>query len=240
MCGRFTLRTPLSVLAEQFLFDLGPHKPADFAPRYNIAPTQAVPVVPTSLNSDKRKLAMMHWGLVPIWAKDLKSAAKMINARCETAAEKPAFRTAFSRRRCLILADGFYEWKQDGPRKIPHLFELPGSQPFAFAGLWESWRGPDQSAQTALESCTILTTAANEVCSELHDRMPVIVEPADYETWLNPDVTDTSRISEIIHSAQTCQELTLHPVGDPAKLNRELKEPAAAKSDTPLFDSLAN
>src|SRR5205823_9183454 len=117
MCGRFTLRTPLAVLAQQFLFDLGPHKPADFAPRYNVAPTQAVAAVRTSPESEQRELALLHWGLVPSWAKDLKSAAKMINARCETAAEKPAFRTAFSRRRCLILADGFYEWKKEGKRK---------------------------------------------------------------------------------------------------------------------------
>jgi putative SOS response-associated peptidase YedK len=188
----------------------------------------------------KRQLAMLHWGLVPSWAKDSKSAAKMFNARCETAAEKPSFREAFSRRRCLILADGFYEWKKEGPHKVPHLFELPGSQPFAFAGLWESWRGPDRSSPTSLESCTILTTTANEICSELHERMPVIVEPSDYAPWLDPSLTDSSRIAEIIHSTDACQELTLHPVGDPAKLDRELKEAAAAKSDTPLFDSLAN
>jgi putative SOS response-associated peptidase YedK len=184
---------------------------------------------------------MLHWGLVPSWAKDLKSAAKMINARCETAAEKPAFRTAFSRRRCLILADGFYEWKKEGNRKIPHLFELPGSQPFAFAGLWESWRGLDRSSETPIETCTILTTAANAICSALHDRMPVIIEPADYETWLNPEITDAGPISRIIHSTDVCQELTLRPVGDPAKLDRELKEAAASTaSETPLFDSLAN
>jgi len=237
MCGRFTLRTPLSVLAQQFLFDLGPHKPADFAPRHNIAPTQLVAVVRNFADFQKRELGMLHWGLVPSWSKDLKSAAKMINARCETAAEKPAFRSAFTRRRCLILADGFYEWKKDGKLKIAHLFELPGSQPFAFAGLWESWRGPNRSSPAPIESCTILTTAANEICSELHDRMPVIVDPTDYEAWLDPEVTDSNRICEIIHSAQTCEELTLHPVGDPAKLDRELKA-ATAKSNTPLFDSL--
>src|SRR5947208_1070992 len=121
MCGRFTLRTPLSVLAQQFLFDLAPHQPADFAPRHNIAPTQAVAAVRMSPQSANRELAMLHWGLVPGWAKHIKSAATMINARCETAAEKPAFRSAFARRRCLILADGFYEWKKEGKRKIPHL-----------------------------------------------------------------------------------------------------------------------
>jgi putative SOS response-associated peptidase YedK len=241
MCGRFTLRTPLSVLAQQFLFDLEPHQPTEFAPRHNIAPTQTVAVVRKSRNLAKREFAMLHWGLVPSWAKDLKSAAKMINARCETAAEKPAFRTAFSRRRCLILADGFYEWKKEGNRKIPHLFELPGSQPFAFAGLWESWRGLDRSSETPIETCTILTTAANAICSALHDRMPVIIEPADYETWLNPEITDAGPISRIIHSTDVCQELTLRPVGDPAKLDRELKEAAASTaSETPLFDSLAN
>ncbi len=240
MCGRFTLRTPLTVLAEQFLFDLGPLKPADFAPRFNIAPTQAVAVVRNSLDSDRRELAMLHWGLIPSWAKDVKSAAKMINARCETAAEKPAFRTAFVRRRCLILADGFYEWKKDGKRKIPHLFELPGSQPFAFAGLWESWRGPGRSLPAALESCTILTTNANEICSELHERMPVIVEPADYPAWLSPEVTDSGRIAEIIRSTQVCENLTLRSVDDPAKLDRGGKATLPVPSETPLFDSLAN
>jgi len=239
MCGRFTLRTPLSVLAQQFLFDLSPHQLAEFSPRLNIAPTQSVAVVRNSPNSEKRELAMLHWGLIPGWAKDLKSSAKMINARCETAAEKPAFRTAFSRRRCLILADGFYEWKKEGQRKIPHLLELPGNQPFAFAGLWESWLGPDRSSPTPLESCTILTTAANEVCSELHDRMPVIVDPAHYETWLNPEVTDIGRISDIVHATKICDDLTLHPVSDPAKFDRDLRA-AAAQSETPLFDSLAD
>lgn len=240
MCGRFTLRTPLTVLAQRFLFELGQDKLADLAPRYNIAPTQEVPVVRQSAESGQRQLAMLYWGLVPSWAKDIKAAAKMINARCETAAEKPAFRMAFGRRRCLILADGFYEWKKEGKRRIPHLFELPGSQPFAFAGLWESWRGPDRSSVTSLESCTILTTTANEVCSPLHDRMPVIVDPADYEIWLDPKVTDANRISEIIQSSQVCQELKPHPVGDPSKLGREQEVRKFAPSETPLFDSLVN
>jgi putative SOS response-associated peptidase YedK len=240
MCGRFTLRTPLTVLAQQFLFDLGPHKLTDFAPRHNISPTQSVAVVRKSSNSASRELAMLHWGLIPSWAKDPKSAAKMINARSETAAEKPAFRTAFVRRRCLILADGFYEWEKDGKRKIPHLFALPHSQPFAFAGLWESWRGPDRSSAEPLESCTILTTAANEVCGPLHDRMPVIVDPADYEAWLSPTMTDPMRIAEIIESPQICSELTVRPVGDPSRLDREPVGSSPSKSETPLFDSPAN
>ena len=240
MCGRFTLRTPLTVLSEQFLFDLGPHKLADFAPRYNIAPTQPVPVVRHAPSSGAMELAMLHWGLVPSWAKDPKIAAKLINARCETAAEKSSFKTAFARRRCLILADGFYEWKMDGKRKIPHLFELPASRPFAFAGLWETWRGPDRSSPTPLESCTILTTAANSICSALHDRMPVIVDPADYKTWLDEEMTDCNRVSEIIRRGRLSDELTVQPVDDPAKRDRPLSESRPARSDTPLFDALLN
>jgi len=221
------------------MFELAPHQVADFAPRYNIAPTQDVPVIRQSAASGKRELSVLHWGLIPACAKDVKSAARMINARCETAAEKPAFRTAFTRRRCLILADGFYEWKKEGKRKVPHLFELPGSQPFAFAGLWDSWHGPDRASPTPLQSCTILTTTANEVCSPLHDRMPVIVDPTDYDDWLNAHQADADRVTDVIQSAKTCAQLTVRPVADPSKLDCGDRDTWAG-SDTPLFDSLAN
>jgi putative SOS response-associated peptidase YedK len=186
MCGRFTLRAPLTVLSQQFLFDLGPAAEiAAVRPRYNVAPTQTIAAIRQLESGGKRKLAWLHWGLIPSWAKDAKMAASMINARGETVAEKPAFRTAFARRRCLILADGFFEWKKVGKQKQPFYFRLQGEQPFAFAGLWESWRGPAGSEGTPLESCTIVTTTANELCRPLHDRMPVILESCDYDRWLD-------------------------------------------------------
>jgi len=187
MCGRFTLRTPLTVLSQQFLFELGPAtEMAAVRPRYNIAPTQTIATVRRHDAGSPRTLAWMHWGLIPSWAKDAKMAASMINARGETVAEKPAFRTAFARRRCLILSDGFFEWKKVGKQKQPYYFRMHDQQPFAFAGLWESWRGPSGSAGPPLESCTIITTTANELCRPLHDRMPVILEACDYDRWLDP------------------------------------------------------
>ena len=187
MCGRFTLRTPLSVLSQQFLFDLGPVA-AEIAvrPRYNVAPTQTIAAVRREEGSAKRTLAWLYWGLIPSWAKDAKMSASMINARSETAAEKPAFRSAFARRRCLILTDGFFEWKKVGKEKQPYLYRMRDERPFAFAGLWECWRGPAGSEGPPLESGTILTTTANELCRELHERMPVILEESDYERWLDP------------------------------------------------------
>jgi putative SOS response-associated peptidase YedK len=212
MCGRFTLRTPLTVLAQQFLFELGP-LPADIrvVPRFNVAPTQTVATVRRQAAGQKRELAFMHWGLVPGWAKDPKIASTMINARGETVAEKPAFRAAFARRRCLILADGFYEWKKEGKQKLPHYFQTRDERPFALAGLWECWRGP-RPAEGAiatenppLESCTIVTTTANELCSPFHDRMPVILDPADYDLWLDPAVNDAERIKALLAPYPACE-----------------------------------
>jgi len=187
MCGRFTLRTPLTVLSQQFLFDLGPAaEVADVRPRYNIAPTQTIAAVRRTGSASPRTLAWLHWGLIPSWAKDAKMAASMINARSETAAEKPAFRSAFARRRCLVLCDGFFEWKKVGREKQPYYYRMQDERPFALAGLWESWRGPAGSEGPPLESATILTSTANELCCELHDRMPVILEACDYDSWLDP------------------------------------------------------
>ena len=133
MCGRFNLRTPMTVLAKQFLFELGPLADEAFRPRYNIAPTQSIPVV--RLTDGKRQLAMLHWGLIPPWAKDRKIAYSTINARADTVATKPAFRAAFKKRRCLVLADGYYEWERSGKVKLPWLYEIDGGKAFAFAGL---------------------------------------------------------------------------------------------------------
>lgn len=167
MCGRFTLRVPAAELVEIFRLLRRP----DVQPRYNIAPTQPVAVV---RRIDRgRELSMLRWGLVPSWAKDPKIGARMINARAETVATKPAFRTALRRRRCLVPADGFYEWaKSAGGTKQPHYITRRDGRPFAFAGLWESWDGPDGSS---IESCTIVTTEANDLVGRIHDRMPVIL-----------------------------------------------------------------
>ena len=182
MCGRFTLRAPASVVAEQFaLFDV-----AEFRPRFNIAPSQPVAVVRHVGDGPgpQRGLAWLRWGLIPSWASDPAIGNRLINARAETAAEKPAFRAALRRRRCLVAADGFYEWQRSGAGKQPYFFRMRDDRPFALAGLWESWEGPDG----AIESCTILTTEANAVVRPIHDRMPVILAPADCAPWLDPAV----------------------------------------------------
>jgi putative SOS response-associated peptidase YedK len=178
MCGRFTLTTPMPVLAELFLFP----EAATPEPRYNIAPTQAVATVRALAGIDKRELAFLRWGLVPSWADDLAIGNRLINARSETVAAKPSFRSAFKCRRCLVLADGFYEWQKLGTRKQPFYFRLRDGKPFAFAGLWERW----EKAGAPVESCTILTTEANDVLRPVHERMPVILGPKDYDLWLDP------------------------------------------------------
>jgi putative SOS response-associated peptidase YedK len=215
VCGRFTLRTPLTVLSQQFLFELGDLPLNNLAPRLNICPTQAVAVVRQAADSKNRELSLLHWGLIPSWAKDRKIAASLINARSETVAEKPAFRTALARRRCLVLADGFYEWKKDGKQKIPHCFELPERRPFAFAGLWERWRGCEGDNSLPVESCTIITTAANDVCSPLHERMPVILDLADYNVWLDPAITEPKRLLPLLNQLRSpCDDLTCAEVTD--------------------------
>ena len=187
------MRAPASVIAEQFsLFEVPLLKP-----RFNIAPTQPVPVVRMTPQqaAPQREFVLLHWGLVPSWAKDSTIGNRMINARVETAADKPAFRTALRRRRCLIVADGFYEWQKAGKRRQPMFIHLRDDRPLAFAGLWESWEGADHSA---LESCTILTTAANDLVRPIHDRMPVIVAPADYARWLDPAVQSPEPILPLL------------------------------------------
>lgn len=178
MCGRFTLTVSPDQL--QAAFDLSEPPPAEFGPRYNIAPTQPVAVV---TNQTPRKLEFFKWGLIPAWAKDPKIGNALINARGETVAEKPAFRAAFKRRRCLILADGFYEWKKEGKTKTPMYIQLKDGAPFALAGLWEVWHAADGSN---VPTCTIITTTPNKLMESIHDRMPVILPPKAYATWLTP------------------------------------------------------
>jgi putative SOS response-associated peptidase YedK len=216
MCGRFTLRTPLTVLSQQFLFELGT-LPADvraIKPRFNIAPTQEIAAIRQPAAGSPRELALFHWGLIPSWAKDMKMAASMINARSETIAEKPAFRTALAKRRCLILSDGFYEWKKEGKQKLPYYFQLADARPFAFAGLWERWRGAPGAGgggEPPVESATIITTTANELCQPYHERMPVILDPSDYDLWLNPEVNDSHEVVPLLTPLAAC-EMQSRPV----------------------------
>jgi len=179
MCGRFTLT--LDPVELRQAFDLGEF-PEEWIPRYNIAPTQPVAVV---ADATTRKVEFMRWGLVPSWAKDIAIGSKLINARSETIAEKPSFRSAFAKRRCLIMADGFYEWQKTGPKSpsIPYYIHMEDSAPFMFAGLWEFWRSPEGDGLT---TCTIITTAANARVAPIHDRMPVIFTPQTAWDWLNP------------------------------------------------------
>jgi putative SOS response-associated peptidase YedK len=187
MCGRFTLAADPEDLMETLPgFEL----PEELPPRYNIAPSQPVAVV---ANNGQNKVEFFRWGLIPSWAKDARIGDRMINARAETLAEKPSFRVPYRRRRCLVLADGFYEWRKDntlslskgaGRRaKTPMYLQLESGEPFAFAGLWEAWRAPDD--QTIL-SCTIITTTPNDLVAEIHNRMPVILAPEAYDLWLDP------------------------------------------------------
>jgi putative SOS response-associated peptidase YedK len=203
----------MTVLVEQF--QLGLHAARQLAlyePRYNIAPTQEVLAVRVDATSGQREAAMLRWGLIPSWSKEPQGGAPMINARGESIAEKPSFRTAVRRRRCLIPADGFYEWQKAGAssaNKQPFYIHYCDNRPFAFAGLWESWSAKlsavvDAMAQDTagaplhIESCTIVTTSATKAIAEIHDRMPVILEPNDYALWLDPQVQDAAAVQHLV------------------------------------------
>lgn len=205
MCGRFTIRTPLAALAARFLVDdlgvgLGPGDDAGpeaagagLRPRWNVAPTQPVPVLrsgpaPGADGPARRRLDLLRWGLVPSWARDPGDravGARLINARGETAHARPAFRDAFARRRCAVLADGFYEWRRDGRRREPFHFRRPDGAPVAFAGLWARWRPPGADGPP-LETCAVVTTHANAVVADVHDRMPVLLDDDGLARWLDP------------------------------------------------------
>ncbi|MBI9049250.1 MAG: SOS response-associated peptidase [Anaerolineaceae bacterium] len=180
MCGRFTLTLEISAL--QMAFDLGAQS-VDWKPNYNIVPSSKIPVV---TNQNPTQVELLHWGLVPSWAKDASISAKLINARSETAHDKPSFRTPFRSKRCLIFADGFYEWKRGvykGSKKVPYYFRRQDKSPFVFAGLWDYWPG-NENAQ-ALSSCTILTCSPNNIVAPIHDRMPVIFNWNQGKEWLS-------------------------------------------------------
>jgi putative SOS response-associated peptidase YedK len=192
MCGRYRLSRRKQLVEEYFDSVSGEE---DWSPRYNIAPTQLVPVIRQNPKEPIRELSLIRWGLVPSWAKDSSLATKMINARSETASTKPAFRDALRFRRCLIPADGFYEWSRTGKAKQPYCFEVNGGELFAFAGLWDRWKDP---SGTAVQTCSILTTTPNAVSSAVHDRMPVILDPDTYDLWLHSGMMDASAASELL------------------------------------------
>ncbi|HEY1378587.1 MAG TPA: SOS response-associated peptidase [Gemmataceae bacterium] len=197
MCARITYRLNQSLqeMAELMLGDDGPDGWLP-TPGYNICPTQMVAAVRVTADAGRRELVPLKWGLIPSWSKDPKIASSCINARAETVATKPAFRSAFKRRRCLLLADGYYEWTGKPGKKQPWHFRFPDDRVFAFAGLWECWNPPEREA---VETCTIVTTAANELAATYHDRMPVILDPGDYARWLDP-AAPTDRLLPLLES----------------------------------------
>lgn len=203
MCARFSLVAPPEVVAE--IFDL--EDVLDFPPRYNVAPTQAVPVVRADPERGRR-LDLLRWGLVPWWARDLKIGARMINARSETAAEKPAFRDAVRMRRCIVPVDGFYEWQKLASGKQPMRIRRRDRRPFAFAGLWERWRKGDAEP---VESFTVLTTEPNDLLRPIHDRMPVILAPEDFDRWLDPALRSPDAVSGLLAPCED-DELEAYPV----------------------------
>lgn len=186
MCGRFTLRNPGEIVARTFALSSVP----DLLPRFNIAPGQAVAVVRQKPHDEERELVFLRWGLIPAWADDLTIGDRLANARSETVATKPSFRRAFRSRRCLVVADGLYEWQRTNGRKQPYFVGLKNDHPFGMAGLWERWEKGDEP----VESCTILTTDGNDLMQPIHERMPVIIRPEQYALWLDSTVQESGKL----------------------------------------------
>ncbi len=223
MCGRFALFSPEDILAAMFGVE-GDRFPAA---SYNIAPSRDVAAVRIAPEGRaRRELARLRWGLIPSWAKDPTIGNRMINARVETVPDKPAFRSAFRRRRCLVPADGFYEWQKAGSRKQPYFVRMADGKPFAFAGLWERWEGPGGD----VSSCTLLTTEANDLLAPIHDRMPVILSPAEFDAWLDPETQDPRKLLPLLRPCPPGL-LTAFPVralvNNPAADDPRCIEPAA-------------
>ena len=206
MCGRYRLSRRKQLIEEYFASVSGEE---DWNPRYNIAPTQPVPIVRQNPKEPVRELSLARWGLIPSWAKDSSVAATMINARSETASSKPAFREPLKFRRCLIPADGFYEWRRTSTGKQPFCFEVNEGELFAFAGLWDGWQ--DTSGQW-IKTCSILTTTPNAVTSAIHDRMPLILHPDFYDLWLDPGMTNVQVIAEFLKPLDA-RLMRSYPVG---------------------------
>ena len=232
VCNRYRLTHSKQYLAERFQ---APDEIED-RPRYNIAPTQPVVTVREERGKKTRKFTTMRWGLIPSWAKDTSIGTRTLNARSETVKTTPAFRQSILTKRCLIPADGFYEWQKMGSVKQPYCFEVGEGEVFAFAGLWDQWRSPDGEI---IESCTILTTTPNSLVADLHDRMPVIVAPDKYGVWLDPDVTDFDAIRDIL-KPYDANLMRWYPVS--RKLNNSRIDDAESASrvtlDTPTQERL--
>ncbi|HJO33888.1 MAG: SOS response-associated peptidase [Anaerolineales bacterium] len=209
MCGRFTLTIGSTRLQAAFPGLLLPEDGPPLAPRYNIVPTQPVATI---LNGETPCLRHLRWGLIPFWVRDVETGARLINARAETIAEKPSFHTAFRRRRCLIPADGFYEWQRlSSGRRQPVYVRLQSHGVFAFAGLWERWSPPEGGETNALYSCAIITTAPNELLESIHNRMPVILPPSAYQAWLAPGDVSAAALQSLLRPYPAA-EMNAYPV----------------------------
>ncbi|MBT8098376.1 MAG: SOS response-associated peptidase [Gammaproteobacteria bacterium] len=219
MCGRFAFYSPSEATAA--LFGVAGALPVEA--RYNIAPTQYVAAIRDAESGD-RELVMLRWGLIPFWAKDPSIGNRMINARAETVAEKPSYRAAYKHRRCIVLADGFYEWHRAGDVKIPYFISRESAEPMALAGLWENWT--DKESDETVQSTTLITTAANDFMASLHHRMPMILEPDGVDTWLSGDMEIIEHAAEItpplqawpvdrrVNNARNQGEDLIEPAGD--------------------------
>jgi putative SOS response-associated peptidase YedK len=205
MCGRFTLHSRMNLILQQFAVEMAEFS---FEPRYNIAPTQSVPIIRNQKGI--RSISLLRWGLVPKWAKDISIGSRMINARAETLSEKPSFRSAFKRRRCLVPADGYYEWLKEGKNKIPFLIQTSDDAPFVMAGLWESWQS-NESDSNPIETFTVITTTANEATSGVHDRMPVILDTERQATWLDEDCDDVTALQPMLQPYDS-ERISVRPV----------------------------
>ena len=206
MCGRFVQNIPFETLQQNFNLRT---KTSDIIPNYNVAPTEEILTI--IKHDNENELEKLHWGLVPFWAKDISIGSRMINARAETVLSKPSFRNAFRKRRCLIPANGFYEWKGEKGNKHPYYVSIPSGGPFAFAGLWETWTDKERDEESVYKSCTIITTAASESIREIHHRMPVILDPDFYEKWLNVAIQYPKEL-EIILKDGVIHDMKYHPV----------------------------
>lgn len=228
MCGRYSITSPPEAIRRAFGYEDRPNFPA----RYNVAPTQPIPIV--RLDNGQRRFALVRWGLIPSWVKDPKAFTLLINARGDSVLDKPAFRNAMRRRRCLIPADGFYEWKQEGGRRQAYYVRLKSGEPFAFAGLWETWCGPNGEE---METAAILTTQANRTLAAIHERMPVMLSPDAFEMWLDCSRVDAETACALLAPIPD-RLIECYPVS--AAVNKvanddaSLIEPAAAEPAPPV------
>ena len=227
MCGRYRLSRRKQLVEEYFGTDVSEH---EWAPRYNIAPTQAVLLIRQNPKEPIRELSLARWGLIPSWATDSSVGARMINARSETASARPAFRDLVKSRRCLIPADGFYEWKRSGSAKQPYLFEVNDGELFAFAGIWDRWK---DATGTEVETCSILTTTPNAVTAAVHDRMPVILDPDVYDLWLDPGMRNLNAVGDMLRPFDA-RMMRCYPVS--ARVNHVVNDDAECSAPVELTD----